>query len=47
MPTASPTVWYRLKVSLRCISPMIWRRLRTSGELTLYSLHRMIQIAFG
>ena len=47
MPTASPAVRYRLKVSLRHISPMIWRRLVVPGDLTLYGLHRSIQIAFG
>jgi hypothetical protein len=38
---------YRLKVSLRRISPMIWRRLLVSEEMTLLGLHRTIQIAFG
>jgi hypothetical protein len=38
---------YQLKVSLRRISPMIWRRLLVPEELTLYALHRTIQIAFG
>lgn len=47
MPTASPAVRYRLKVSLRNISPMIWRRLVVPSDLTLYGLHRAIQIAFG
>ena len=38
---------YRLKVSLRAISPMIWRRLLVPADLTLYGLHRAVQIAFG
>lgn len=38
---------YQLKVSLRRISPMIWRRLLVPEEMTLYALHRTIQIAFG
>ncbi|TYR36416.1 plasmid pRiA4b ORF-3 family protein [Mesorhizobium microcysteis] len=38
---------YRLKVSLRRISPMIWRRLLVPEEMTLFGLHRTIQIAFG
>jgi hypothetical protein len=38
---------YQLKVSLRRISPMILRRLLVPEELTLYALHRTIQIAFG
>jgi hypothetical protein len=47
MPTASPAVQYRLKVSLRHISPMVWRRLVVPSDLTLYGLHRAIQIAVG
>lgn len=43
---AADTV-YRLKVSLRDLSPMIWRRLLVPADLTLYGLHRAIQIAFG
>ncbi|MGX5845120.1 plasmid pRiA4b ORF-3 family protein [Mesorhizobium sp. ArgA1] len=38
---------YRLKVSLPRISPMIWRRLLVSEEMTLFGVHRTIQIAFG
>lgn len=38
---------WRLKVSLRPISPMIWRRVPAPRDLTLYGLHRTIQIAFG
>ncbi|TIQ42726.1 plasmid pRiA4b ORF-3 family protein, partial [Mesorhizobium sp.] len=38
---------YQLKVSLRRISPMISRRLLVPEEMTLYALHRTIQIAFG
>jgi hypothetical protein len=38
---------YQPKVSLRRISPMIWRRLLVPEEMTLYALHRIIQIAFG
>jgi hypothetical protein len=41
------SVVYRLKVSLRGISPMIWRRLLVPAGMTLYELHRAIQIAFG
>jgi hypothetical protein len=38
---------YQLKVSLRRISPMIWRRLLVPEEMTLFALHRTIQVAFG
>jgi len=46
MPDAPSSLVYQLKMSLRGISPMIWRRLLVP-EITLYSLHRTIQIAFG
>ncbi|MEO5760392.1 MAG: plasmid pRiA4b ORF-3 family protein [Mesorhizobium sp.] len=38
---------YQLKVSLRGISPMIWRRLLVPEDMKLHALHRTIQIAFG
>ncbi|NGO55441.1 plasmid pRiA4b ORF-3 family protein [Allomesorhizobium camelthorni] len=47
MSDVATSVVYQLKVSLRGISPMIWRRLLVPEEMTLYALHRAIQIAFG
>lgn len=47
MSDAAADTIYRLKVSLRDLSPMIWRRLLVPADLTLYGLHRAIQIAFG
>lgn len=44
---AATSVVYQLKVSLRGISPMIWRRVLIPADLTLYELHRVIQITFG
>lgn len=38
---------YQLKISLPGISPMIWRRFLVPETLTLYELHRLIQIGFG
>ncbi|MEM6486477.1 MAG: plasmid pRiA4b ORF-3 family protein [Pseudomonadota bacterium] len=38
---------YSIKVALRGISPMIWRRLRLAGTTSLADLHRIIQIAMG
>lgn len=35
---------YSIKVALRGVSPMIWRRLRITGDTPLASLHYMIQI---
>jgi hypothetical protein len=38
---------YSIKIALRGISPMIWRRLRILGSTSLADLHHMIQIVFG
>ena len=36
-----------LKVTLREVSPPVWRRLRVAGDLTLRELHHVLQIAMG
>ena len=38
---------YQLKVSLRDISPMIWRRLLVTDTTTIAHLHDILQIALG
>ena len=38
---------YQLKVVLKGISPMIWRRLQVSGACTMEDLHHILQIAMG
>jgi len=38
---------YQLKVSLRAITPMIWRRLRVTSDTTIAQLHDIVQIAMG
>jgi hypothetical protein len=38
---------YQLRVWLRAISPMIWRRVLLRGDHTLADLHYVLQIAFG
>lgn len=38
---------YRLKVSLRHIRPLIWRRLEVPSALTLWQVHRVLQSAMG
>lgn len=38
---------YRLKVTLKGAKPPIWRRVEVAGDLTLYDLHNVIQIAMG
>ena len=38
---------YSIKIALRGVSPMVWRRLRIAGDTTLAALHYIIQIAYG
>ncbi|MBL4865370.1 MAG: hypothetical protein JKY67_03230 [Pseudomonadales bacterium] len=38
---------YSIKVALRGISPMIWRRLEINSNTTLADLHHIIQIAMN
>lgn len=38
---------YQLKVSLREISPLIWRRLLVTGDTSIARLHAILQIAMG
>jgi len=45
-PDTPPTV-YQLRVVLREISPIIWRRLLVPAETTLAGLHDILQVAFG
>jgi hypothetical protein len=43
----STTEIYQLHVSLREISPVIWRRIQVPGNTSLHQLHWMIQGAMG
>lgn len=38
---------YRIKITLRDISPPIWRRIELKGNTSLYKLHQIIQASFG
>jgi hypothetical protein len=38
---------YSIKIALRGVSPMTWRRLRVRGKTSLADLHHIIQIAMG
>jgi hypothetical protein len=38
---------YELQVSLRWITPRIWRRVRVSGNLSLAALHDVLQLSMG
>lgn len=47
--TTTPTTIrvYQLKVALRDISPLIWRRLLVTSNTTIAQLHDIVQIAMG
>jgi hypothetical protein len=38
---------YQLKITLRGSKPPIWRRLLVEDSISLYKLHRIIQVAMG
>jgi hypothetical protein len=38
---------YQLRVWLRGVSPMVWRRLLVRGDATLADLHETLQVALG
>lgn len=45
-PAAGITV-YQLRVTLRDVSPLVWRRLLVRGDTTIAQLHDVLQIAMG
>ncbi len=38
---------YEMKVRIKGIKPAIWRRFQVSGNITLYRLHRILQVIMG
>jgi hypothetical protein len=44
-PRIDPDI-YQLRIVLRDISPLIWRRLLVRSDTTLAQLHRMLQTSF-
>ena len=46
-PGTSLPVVYLLRVVLRGISPLIWRRLLVAGDTSIAGLHDVLQVAFG
>src|SRR6266542_258843 len=45
-PPAGPCV-YQLRVVLRGVSPLIWRRLLVRGDSSISDRHATVQLAFG
>jgi len=45
--TSAAVTVYQLKVSLRAITPLIWRRLLVTSDTTIAQLHDVLQIAVG
>jgi hypothetical protein len=41
------TAVYQLKVSLDGIEPSIWRRILVRGDITLFKLHKILQMVMG
>ena len=42
-----PASVHQLKVTLQGVRPPIWRRLRVPSDVTLVTLHRILQVAMG
>jgi hypothetical protein len=46
-PRASSPAIYQLRVVLRSVSPLVWRRLLVSSETPFAELHEILQRAFA
>jgi hypothetical protein len=42
-----PEAVYQLKVTLDEIRPSIWRRIQVRGDITLFKLHKILQVVMG
>jgi len=38
---------YEIKITLQGIQPPVWRRIHAPGNISLYKLHRIFQVAMG
>jgi hypothetical protein len=45
--STTPLSVYQLRIVLRGISPLIWRRVRVRSDMTLAHLHALLQILFA
>lgn len=44
---SEPEEVYQLKVTLDGIRPSIWRRIQVRGDITLFKLHKILQVVMG
>jgi hypothetical protein len=44
---SGPKKVYQLKVTLEGIRPLIWRRILVRGDITLFKLHKILQVVMG
>ena len=44
---SEPEAVYQLKVTLDGIRPLIWRRIQVRGDITLFKLHKILQVVMG
>jgi hypothetical protein len=45
-PEPVPVI-YQLKITLDGIKPPIWCRIQVRGDISLFKLHKIIQVAMG
>jgi len=45
--SSEPEAVYQLKVTLDGIRPPIWRRVQVRGDITLFKLHKILQVVMG
>lgn len=44
---SEPEAVFQLKVTLDGIRPSIWRRIQVRGDITIFKLHKILQVAMG
>ena len=44
---SGPGEVFQLKVTLEGIRPPIWRRIQVRGEMSLFKLHKILQVVMG
>ncbi|MDD4447280.1 MAG: plasmid pRiA4b ORF-3 family protein [Methanothrix sp.] len=44
---SEPEAVYQIKVTLDGIKPSIWRRIQVRGDITLFKLHKILQVVMG